>query len=267
MGRMKKWFFVLVFMFLISAVILSWKQSATHIFTSENRVLSATEAPSPSPTPHIWKQSAVINFNNAPIRISWAIVEPKDVELYSNLQDQKLSEEIKVNRSCSTLVNGGFYSKENTHLGLFIANFETISQPIQSALLNGYLWIDSNNIAIIDTNSPKITPRVGLQSGPIIISNSIPLALSINNDSLNRRIVAATTANNQLYFLVVYRDGSEYQGPLLGDLPKIVDLFAKKNNINIQNAINLDGGSASVFISNYDRLVELSHIGSYFCIK
>jgi uncharacterized protein YigE (DUF2233 family) len=228
--------------------------------------ITAYPTDTPTPSPIAWKQSTVINLKNASIRISWAQVDPKDVILYSNLKEQKLSEEIWVNGNCKVLVNGGFYSKENTHLGLFVSNYSIVSKKIKSPLLNGFLWINDNNISI-ENNIPDINPRVAVQSGPLLMQDGNLLPLAINNDEPNRRIVAGTTPDNKLIFLAVYRDGSIYQGPLLGQLPEIISLFKKQTKINIINAINLDGGSASVFISNYDRLNELVHIGSYFCAK
>ena len=261
--KMKKWLFIVILVILLIIVgFFYFKKSITRV-TSPN-VLSETEGPTFAPT--AWKQSIVISVNRVPIRISWTIVNPKEVNLFSNLKEQKLSEEIKVNKSCKILVNGGFYSKENTHLGLFTTDFETISKPIQSATLNGFLWIKSDNVSIQD-NVPDNNPRIVIQSGPLIMLNNETLPLKINNDEPNRRIVAGTTPNNKLIFLAVYRDGSIYQGPLLGQLPEIINLFQKQTGIKIVNAINLDGGSASIFISDYDRLNELSHVGSYFCIK
>jgi len=227
--------------------------------------LSAVETP--TPTPHIWKQSIVLTINKVGIRISWAIVNPQEVELYSNLKEQKLSEEIKVDKSCQVLVNGGFYSKEDTYLGLFVSNFTTISKAIQSATLNGFLTIDSADKLIISADLPNNSLRLGLQSGPILILNGKPLTLSIKNDEPNRRIVAGATSDDKLIFLVFYRDSSQFEGPLLEELPEMIKLFEKQTGIDILDAINLDGGSASIFISNYDRLNELAHVGNYFCIK
>jgi uncharacterized protein YigE (DUF2233 family) len=232
-----------------------------------SKVLPAsTSISTPTPSQVKIKQSIVVNVNEVSIRISWVIVSPEQVKLYSNLEDQKLSEEIKVNNSCQVLVNGGFYSKEDTHLGLFLTNFKTISREIKSPLLNGFLWIQDDSI-FIDSNFPSITPRIAIQSGPLLFLEGKPLSLVINNDEPNRRIVAAKIDDDKLLFLAFYRDLAEYEGPLLGQLPEIIKLFEEKTNIEITDAINLDGGSASVFISNYARLNELSHIGSYFCIK
>jgi hypothetical protein len=235
--------------------------------SEKSKVLPAnTIATTSIPTPVTIKQSVIIDVDKAPIRISWVIANPEEIELYSNLKDQKLSEEIWVNKSCRILVNGGFYSKENTHLGLFVNNFETISPVIKSSLLNSFLWINDDDLTI-GNNSPDNNPRIAIQSGPLLFQEGKPLPLSINNDEPSRRIVAAKTDNKQLLFLAFYQDQSEYSGPMLGKLPEILKLFAQETNIRIIDAINLDGGSASVFISNYTRLNELAHIGSYFCTK
>jgi len=231
-------------------------------------VLPATTANVTSiPTPTLaLKQSIVIEVEKIPTRISWTIVNPEQVELYSNLKEEQLSEQIKVNKSCQILVNGGFYSKENTHLGLFINNFEVISKSITSSLLNGFLWINDDNI-LIASNPPDAKVRIAIQSGPLLFKDSEPLLLKINNDEPSRRIVAAITKDNKLIFLAFYRDSAEYEGPMLGLLPEIINSFEKQTNIEIVDAINLDGGGASVFITNNVRLNEFEHIGSYFCVK
>lgn len=261
---MKKWIFILaLIIFLIFAGVFYLKKTTLKLQPPPN-VLSETDI---FPSPSIWPQSTVIEVDKIPIRISWALVKPEEVELYSNLKEQQLSEQIKVDKSCRVLVNGGFYSKENTHLGLFVSNSEAVSQPIQSALLNGFLLIDSTDNIKISADSPDITPRLGLQTGPLLMQRSQPLLLAINNDEPARRIVAGITSNNELVFLALYKEKSELEGPLLGQLPQIINLFKNQTNINITDAVNLDGGSASVFIANYDLLRELTYIGSYFCIK
>jgi uncharacterized protein YigE (DUF2233 family) len=231
---------------------------------SSPNVLSAIEKPTVSPS--AWKQSVIIDVNDIPIRVSWVKVNPEEAKLYSNLKEQKLSEEIKVNNNCSILVNGGFYSKENTHLGLFITNFEKTSPFQANPTLNGFLWISDNSASITNT-PPNTNPRIALQSGPLLMQDKNPLTLDIKDDEPSRRVVAATTADNKLIFLVFYRDLANFEGPMLEHLPKVLNLFQKQTNIDLVDAINLDGGSASVFISNYDRLNELTRIGSYFCIK
>lgn len=266
MGMMKKLIVLLIVIIVAITGFFYWKKSIFKPETPSN-VLSETDTSTPSPSPSVWPQSIIINIDNIPIRVSWTIIYPKNVELYSNLKEQKLSEEIKVNKSCKTLVSGGFYSKENKHLGLFISNFEEISEQIQSATLNGFMWINADNKIMIATDSPGAIPRLGLQSGPLLISDGKPLILAISNDEPERRIVAGITTDNMLIFMVFYREKSDFEGPLLGELPEVIQLFEKQTNIKIINAINLDGGGHSVFISNFDLLRESAIIGSYFCAR
>jgi hypothetical protein len=256
-----------VFLGILCVALVFIISVGTQKSAQKSKVLNASiNISTPTPSPISIEQSVVVRVNEVPIRISWAIVSPEQIKLYSNLREQKLSEEIKVNKSCTVLVNGGFYSKENTHLGLFLTNFETISPEIKSPLLNGFLWITDDNI-FIQSKFPDINPRIAIQSGPLLFLEGKPLTLAIKNDEPNRRIVAAKIDDDKLLFLAFYRDSAEYEGPMLGQLPEIIKLFQEKTNIKIVDAINLDGGSASVFISNYARLNELALIGSYFCIK
>lgn len=210
------------------------------------------------------KQSVLIDVDKNPIRVSWAFEDAEKVQLFSNLGNKETSEKIKSDKNCKILINGGFYSKENTHLGLVVSNYETISKSIQNNLLNGYLYISSQN-AVISSFPPPLNVRLALQSGPILTKNNNPILLKINNDYPARRMVAGITNNRDIIFLALYREKSVFEGPLLGDLPKTIGLFAKQTGIDIADAINLDGGSASSFLTEYESLPELSQIGSYFC--
>jgi uncharacterized protein YigE (DUF2233 family) len=259
---MKRLILFIFTLFIVGAIALFTKNLKP---TQKSNVLPA-ETYIVTPTPISIKQSVVLDFEGSPIRISWTIVSPGQVELYSNLEEQYLSEQIKVDKSCQILVNGGFYSQSNTHLGLIITNFKNLSPFSESPTRNGFLWIKANSV-FIGNDLPDDNPRIAIQSGPLLMQKNEIISLNIRNDEPSRRIVAGTIDNKKLIFLAVYRNNSEYQGPMLGKLPEIINLFKNQTNINIVDAINLDGGSASVFISNYVRLVELAHIGSYFCIK
>jgi len=264
MSLMKKWLIIsIVMLFLALAGFIYLKKTALKKLSS-NHVLSAVAIPTSLPV--ILKQSAVINVSGVLTRVSWAIVSPGDVELYSNLKEQHLSEQIKVDKDCQILVNGGFYSEAGDNLGLLIAASEVISPFSKSATRNGILTIDGNHVSIGNDLTVK-NPRIALQSGPLLMQNGQPLILEINNDEPNRRIVAGVTKDNKLIFLAFYSDESNLEGPLLGLVPEAVDLFKKQTGINITDAINLDGGSASVFITDYVVLRELNHVGSYFCVR
>lgn len=91
--------------------------------------------------------------------------------------------------------------------------------------------------------------------------------MSVKNDKQARRVVAGVTGENKLIFLVFYDNNQYYSGPYLNDLPDLVDKTGKSLDLNIADAINLDGGSASAFISDDIKLTELTPVGSFFCIS
>lgn len=235
-----------------------------------NNSQPASIVSTPTPTPkssETNKQSVVIDIEELPMRISWVKVDPKNLDLYSNLQEKLTSTIIRAQKNCQVLVNAGFYSKENKHLGLLISNYEIFSKTLSSSLFNGFFSVDENG-ANINTSPPANSSRLAIQSGPILLYNNDARIITIsNNDEPARRIVAATTSDTQVLFLAIHRDGSELQGPYLTQVPNILSSFENETGININNAINLDGGSASVFITDSVYLPEVTQIGSYFCAK
>jgi len=156
-------------------------------------------------------------------------------------------------------INGGFYDTANKPLGLFRIGETVLAKQIQSNLLNGFLSDDGITVAVP-------TGRFVLQSGPLLIQRGNPLPLKIQNDEHARRMVAAKTGEGFL-FLTVYKEDSVFEGPLLADLPKVIQKINTKENLGIVDAINLDGGSASAFKNAETTLSELTPVGSLFCIK
>jgi uncharacterized protein YigE (DUF2233 family) len=197
--------------------------------------------------------------------ISYIVIRDlNDITFHSNLQERLNSEEIREKYSCRSLVNGGFYSKENTHIGLFIADKQKLSNSQTNPTFNGYLTIN-NQVQISRTANESVTHAV--QTGPILISGSRANNFEIKNDDNKRRIVAAVLRDGNLVFIAVYDKSSKFLGPKLADLPGILMQFSDNTSIKIRDAINLDGGSASFFITDEVNLQELVRVGSFFCIK
>jgi uncharacterized protein YigE (DUF2233 family) len=167
--------------------------------------------------------------------------------------------------NCVSAVNGGFYDKQNRPLGYFQSNGKTFTPKIDSDLLNGFLWENASGSAVISRELPNTTVIFALQTGPMLMFDEKTLLLSINNDSRARRMVAGKNMYNQLVFFTVYNGDSVYDGPLLTDLPSVIQAIGTKENLNIAEAINLDGGSASAFYSGDTRLSELTPVGSLVC--
>lgn len=221
--------------------------------------------PSPLPT-KIEKRVQSVSYKNEQYAYSYFIVQnPANLSLIPNFSHPKDAESLMSENNCTSVINGGFYDKQNKPLGFFQANEKEFGAKLDSELVNGFVWADASGSALISTELPTLTFRFALQTGPVLIFNGKVQPLRINNDTPSRRMIAAR--NNDLLFLTVYNENSVYEGPLLGDLPQIIRLISDKESLGIEDAINLDGGTASAFYTGDTKLSELTSVGSLFCQK
>jgi len=262
---MKKYILLvfLIFIALLSTVFFVYiKKSNSPIVTSINipDMFSFHEEPSATevqPSP-ILKDS---------YKISWIVVnDPNKIYLYSNLEDKLNSKDFATKYSCVNLVSGGFYDKNDKHIGLFITNFNQINDELEDDTFNGFLSISDKGEAYI-TEYPVFSPRISIQAGPIIMKDGIKINMTNTSDENARRIVAGINKYNNLIFISVYVDSNNFSGPKLSELPSIIENFSIEKNLNIQVAINLDGGVHSSMISSTNNISEASTVGSFFCIE
>lgn len=192
----------------------------------------------------------------------YAIFTAADIsrlKLVSNLPGKQDSLELKNQHRCHTLINAGFYDEKDQHLGWFVAEGKEISPAQTNRLFNGFLTSKHDQISLGFEKPGSVD--WGLQSGPVLVYDGKPLKLTIKDDQPRRRVAAAITRNKQLYFLTILSSQSDYAGPLLAETPKLLLGI----NPEIVSAINLDGGSASAFLSDAVFLPEHSPIGGFFC--
>lgn len=184
--------------------------------------------------------------------------------LQANFFEKSEAEELYKKNKCSFLTNGSYYDEKDKPLGyLKTSEGEIYKNAIESRLIDGFLFMDEEGNTRIDFNLDE--NKWGIQAGPLLIFDGNILSLKINNDEKARRVFAAVDKNNNLYFSVVVFEESEILGPNLADLPEIALNVGKKENIAFLSAINLDGGSASVFMDGQTKLKERNYIGSWFC--
>ncbi len=225
---------------------------------------------SPTPASPIPEIKEVSENNLTPISFQnetfyFGVAEVNDLSklrLLPNLNAKLTGENVLVENNCRILVNGGFYGKNNRPLGWMMVDENELNKPISSRLFNGFLGIDGT--ATI-SSSLISEARIGLQSGPILLANFSPIKLSLIQDEPARRVVAAIDNEEKFYFLV-FKSESDYAGPYLRDLPQLVVAAGNVLGKNFVSAINLDGGSASVFYTPEIKLKELSLVGSFFCL-
>lgn len=209
-----------------------------------------------------------IIFNEEKYKMTSLKVESaENIRLGSNLTEKLSSNELFKQINCSVLISGGFYTKEYTPVGFFVEEGNLSKNFLTNDLFDGVFSINFSLTPRITREVPKDDLKYAIQSGPILIENAKAQNLSIRNDKPERRVVAAITGDNQVIYMIIYKETSKLIGPFLAELPEVLRLWQNKTGILLADAINLDGGSASAFISEEFRLTESSLLGSYFCIK
>ena len=205
-----------------------------------------------------------ITFQDQVYHYAWVKIDnPDNLRLYPNFTAQSSSQELINQNHCSVLVNGGFYGQDDQPIGWLISDSQLVSSSVKSRLLNGYFSLDDGRATISAVRS-QTAVSLGLQSGPLLIFNSKPLLLNIKDDEPRRRIIIATTTNELIFFAIVGQD-SLFTGPLLTDTPALISAITETIGKKLTAALNLDGGSASVFYTPNIHIKEFTWFASYFC--
>jgi hypothetical protein len=189
------------------------------------------------------------------------------INLHLNTGFKKNMRDFYIDNECKYLTSGGFYTSDDRPLGLFFTNDVLVRNYVGHNLMRGIFSADYNNIINISTEINFDSIRFALQTGPILILNGEKYKYSIKNDRYARRIAVAITSDNLALFIAFYGKENSFSGPLLSELPDLLDQFSKLQNVNIFSAVNLDGGTASAFVGDELILEEIKYIGSFFCIK
>lgn len=222
-----------------------------------------TPGPLSTPSSHT---PLTINFKDRAYTVAYYPVrDTRNIELIPNFTEKSTAKELQQKHGCVVVINGGFYTPEGRPTGLFISQGKTTKQATSSTLLDGFIVEDGDKVYI--GSVPQNDAYWALQTGPRIFINGEKRKLSLVRDEYARRMLALNTSRNELYLMAIYSKENAFDGPQLVDLPEVVELVGKELQIRITDAINLDGGSASAFISPDVSLAELSPIGSFFCVK
>jgi len=227
--------------------------------TLQEKVINVT------PLKPIPKRTIDFEVKGQALSFSWAeATKISNIRLNSNLKNKETARELAKNNQCKNLVNGSFYDKSGEHIGLFIENGKTLSKYTVNRTFNGVFYISSDNMPYINTVSPQEEIRTALQSGPILLKDGVYRKFDIKNDDKERRTMLAI-ADTGVVFISIYEKNSVFRGPYLSDLPEVLKEIETKLDKKFISALNLDGGTASAFITDELTLGEISPIGSYFC--
>lgn len=234
---------------------------------SEPELKSALQEESES-TPESRKEPvySTIDVNGSTYAYAFFTVsDASTISLIPNFTEKIVSSEIAKTNTCQSYINANFYDTNGNPLGLWRTGSTIRNVASNNKTFNGFFSVSTKNIPLIGFEEP-VSPRFAIQTGPMLLSGGTTLMLRIQNDSPARRMVAVLGKETTLYFMTIFTKESTYSGPLLTDLPVIVNAIGDRENIDIFEAINLDGGSASAFSNGSVTLQEFSPIGSMICV-
>lgn len=233
----------------------------------ETKVLGTESQQVATPAP-AYANLISFDFNSQTLGAAWyKVTDPFNLFLIANFDQKDNAKDVSDAKACKALTNAGFYTTDNQPTGLFISEGVITGKFIPSQLADGILSVNYLGTPRITRVVPTDTLRVAVQAGPLLKENNAFQKLNLIEDKQARRVVAGVTGSNELYFIVFYSKNSVYNGPLLVDLPGVVQSFEQKSGIVFADAVNLDGGSASAFYADGFSLSELSPVGAFFCAK
>ena len=259
---------------IILLIIALAASTGAYLYLNSNKTDEiAREQPvtTPTPTDKMTKEIDPDEIFESPnhsgeYRINTLLIRDiKSIKLFSNLEDRITSADAMVKNNCTDLVSAGLYTKEFQHIGLFISDSKEISNIRGNIPSSAYFYIDQNNTPQIST-SPPVNARLALQSYPYLYNNKAQINVVTNNEDYSRRIAVATTTNNEVIFMIFYTQGSVFSGPRLDELPGLIQKYQERENVQLTDVLNLDGGRHSAMISRFVNLSEISTIGGYFCM-
>ena len=224
--------------------------------------LPATVSPTPAPDP---PKSVEIDAGKFEYRY-FTVSGDEGLGLVYNYANKIAAEDLIKAYGCTKAINGGFYDFDSSPLGLVISDFRQLADNRPNKLFDGYLYVTREGRAGIAEKPVYANVKDEVQTGPVLVVNGREKAMTSTLRPA-RRMVAVEQANGQMVFMTVFVANSRLDGPALSDLAKAVLEIGEGEGWSIDRAINLDGGSASVFFDGHDLIGELQPVGSLWCVK
>jgi exopolysaccharide biosynthesis protein len=149
--------------------------------------------------------------------------------------------EMMRHEKCLAGVNGGYFNENFAPLGLRIANGQMIAPLQRARLITGVLVASPRGVQIVRSRefSRRLGVSAAIQCGPFLVDRGQPIS-GLNDSRLARRTFTATTSSSRALVGVC----SEVS---LAELAKILATTSLAEDLKIERALNLDGGSSSAF--------------------
>jgi exopolysaccharide biosynthesis protein len=142
---------------------------------------------------------------------------------------------------CLAGVNGGYFNEDFAPIGLRMANGQMIAPLQRARLITGVLVASPRGVQIVRSRefSRRLGVTAAIQCGPFLVDRGQPIS-GLNDSHLARRTFAATTSSSRALVGVC-------SGVSLAELAKMLATTSFAEDLRIERALNLDGGSSTGF--------------------
>jgi len=149
--------------------------------------------------------------------------------------------EVMKREACLAGVNGGYFDEKFAPIGLRIVNGQIIAPLQRARLITGVLVASSRGVQIVRARefSRRLEITTAIQCGPFLVDRGESIS-GLNDANLARRTFAATTNGNRALLGVCSQVS-------LAKLSKVLATTSLAEDLKIERALNLDGGSSSGF--------------------
>ena len=142
---------------------------------------------------------------------------------------------------CAAGVNGGYFRPDFAPIGLLISDTRMIAPLRRARLITGVLSASARGVQIMRVREFSRPEKISgaVQCGPFLVDH-YELVRGLDGSTAARRTFAATIRNDRALLGVC----SEVS---LAELAAILTTTRLADDLKIQRALNLDGGSSSAF--------------------
>lgn len=144
-----------------------------------------------------------------------------------------------VSADCIAGVNGGFFERDDSPIGLVVSGGKQI-HPLQSAkLLSGVIAATADRVFVLRRSEFKLGPRTrdAIQSGPFLVDNGKPVA-GLGGTRRARRTIILTDGHSR-HALAVCGYSTLAEAAAILAAPNVI------SELKLRRALNLDGGTST----------------------
>jgi len=188
---------------------------------------------------HVVLENASANKNGV-ADLTIFSMESCSLRIIDNPSGENLSDTME-REKCGAAVNGGYFSPEFEPIGLLISNGKIVAPLQRARLITGVLSASARGVQILRVREFSHREKVNsaIQCGPFLVDH-YQRVHGLDDSQSARRTFAATMASDRALLGVCFEVS-------LSELAAILATTRLVDDMKVQRALNLDGGSSSAF--------------------